>query len=90
MTHPASDHDPHKSTIPCTDGFRRARSVGLWTAPTSSQLVLVAPPAEAALLTPAQARELGRRLVALATVCEQQHAELERAGQDGQPRTGVA
>ncbi|MGX7829289.1 hypothetical protein ACTG9Q_29805 [Actinokineospora sp. 24-640] len=70
--------DPLKSHITCTDGFRRVRSIGLWTAPTSGKVVLVAPPAEAALLTPAEARDLRDRLDQLASVVEYQHAELTR------------
>lgn len=71
--------DPLKSHVTCTDGFYRARSIGLWTAPTSGCVVLVAPPAEAALLTPAQARDLRDQLNQLASAVEYQHAELARA-----------
>jgi hypothetical protein len=49
--------------VACTDGFRRARS-----ASATGQIVLVAPPAETALLTPSQARQLSERRDALA--CE--------------------
>jgi hypothetical protein len=56
--------------IPCTDSFNRVRSVGLWPAPTGGKVVLVAPPAEVALLTPAQARELRDRLDELADEVE--------------------
>ncbi|MGQ0840544.1 MAG: hypothetical protein ACT4N7_18480, partial [Actinokineospora sp.] len=56
VTHAPNIYHPHKSRIPCTDGFDRERSVGLWAAPTSGRVVLVAPPAETALFTPAQAR----------------------------------
>ncbi|WP_091371843.1 hypothetical protein [Actinokineospora alba] len=84
--------DQHKTKLPCTDGFDRLRSVGLWTAPTSGRVVLVAPPAETALLTPAQARALSTRLDELATVVEAQHADLVRVSRDrvAQRRSGVA
>lgn len=90
MTTPSRDQ--HKTKLPCTDGFDRLRSLGLWTAPTTGRVVLVAPPAETALLTPAQARALSHRLSELATVVEAQHAELLRVGRDrtGQRRFGVA
>lgn len=77
MTLPASN--PHKTRVPCRDGFQRQRHVGLWTAPTSGFVVLVAPAAEAALLTPLEARALRDRLDELATVVEHQHAELTKA-----------
>lgn len=70
----------HQTVVPCTDGFRRQRSVGVWTAPATKQLVLIAPPAEAALLTPAEARALGTSLLALATATEQEHLELVQTG----------
>jgi hypothetical protein len=60
------DIHPDLTQIPCTDGFDRARSVGLWTAPSRGRVVLVAPPAETVLLTPAQARSLRDRLGELA------------------------
>jgi hypothetical protein len=60
----ATDH------VPCTDAFDRARSVGVWAAPIGGKVVLVAPPAETALLTPAQARELRDRLDLLANEVE--------------------
>lgn len=62
--------------IACTDAFTRERTVGLWTSPVSGCVVLVAPPAEAALLTPMQARALSNRLAELATVVEHQQVEL--------------
>lgn len=71
-----------QTQIPCTDGMDRRRSVGLWTAPTTGRVVLVAPPAETALLTPDQARALSQRLGELATAVEQQQAELARAARD--------
>lgn len=74
-----AQNTPTKTRISCTDGFQRQRSVGLWTAPAAGQVVLVAPPAEAALLTPSQARALRDRLDELATVVEAQHAEWQRA-----------
>lgn len=69
--------------IPCTDGFHRKRAVGLWTAPSTEQVVLVAPPAEAALLSVAEARELSRKLEELAADAEREHRELARAGKCG-------
>ncbi|WP_436501650.1 hypothetical protein [Actinokineospora sp. HUAS TT18] len=77
--------NPHKNRIVCIDGFRRPRGIGLWTAPTSGHVVLVAPPAEAALLTPEQARVLSDRLEELATVVEHQHVEIGRAVKGGRP-----
>jgi hypothetical protein len=59
--------------IACTDSFNRERSVGIWTSPTRGRVVLVAPPAETALLTPTQARELGRHLTTLAAEVESEH-----------------
>lgn len=85
MTQAPTTNGPNKTRIPCTDGFRRQRSIGVWTAPTNEQLVLVAPPAETALLTPDQARQLGTRLVELAAITEEQHAELVRAQEDVNP-----
>lgn len=58
--------DQHKVHIRCSDGFGRERSIGLWVA--SGQVVLVAPPAEAALLTIDQARGLRDQLDALVRV----------------------
>jgi hypothetical protein len=43
--------DLSRTSIPCADGFDRKRSIGLWTAATTGRVVLVAPPAEVALLT---------------------------------------
>jgi hypothetical protein len=77
MTLPVTN--PHKTRVPCRDGFARSRHIGLWTAPTSGYVVLVAPPAEAALLTPREARALRDRLDELATVVEHQHAEIAKA-----------
>ncbi|TDP94031.1 hypothetical protein EV186_106425 [Labedaea rhizosphaerae] len=87
--------DAHKTHIPCTDGFHRKRSVGVWTAPTTGQLVLVAPPAEAALLSPTEARMLGKSLFELAAVTEQEHLDLVQAGKSGlvtpaQPRSTLS
>jgi hypothetical protein len=73
----------NKGLISCTDGFRRQRSVGVWTAPTAEQVVLVAPPAEAALLSPPRARELGELLIELASVAEREHRDLVQAGKCG-------
>lgn len=62
MIQSLNDYNVHTQTIrvPCTDGFDRVRSVGVWTAPMRDRIVLVAPPAETALLTPAQAHQLPR------------------------------
>lgn len=70
-----------KTRVPCTDGFNRKRSVGLWTAPSSQRVVLVAPPAEAALLSPAEARELAEHLVLMAASVERHHAALGQLAQ---------
>ncbi|WP_157368314.1 hypothetical protein [Alloactinosynnema sp. L-07] len=67
-------HSQHKTRVPCRDGFRRVRHVGLWTAPTSGFVVLVAAPAEALLLTPKEARVLRDRLDELATAVEHHHS----------------
>lgn len=77
MTH--TEPDPHKVHLACSDGIGRERSIGLWAVPTSGRLVLVAPPAEAALLTPKQARSLRDQLDALATVVENEHAAIIKA-----------
>ena len=61
--------------VACTDGFDRVRSVGVWSAPTRGKVVLVAPPAETALLTPEQARQLRDRLDELANEVEAGHLE---------------
>lgn len=60
-----------RTHIACTDNFNRVRSVGLWISP-NGRVVLVAPPAETALLTPAQVRALRDRLDELATLAERQ------------------
>lgn len=65
-----------KTRVSCTDGFNRNRSVGLWTAPSSERVVLVAPPAEVALLSPTQARELAEHLVLMAGLVERHYAAL--------------
>lgn len=79
MTLALTANDPQKANVPCTDGFRRQRSVGVWTAPTTKQVVLVAPPAEAALLSPSEARALGKSLIELAAATERGHLELVQA-----------
>jgi hypothetical protein len=71
--------------IPCIDGFGRMRSVGVWAAPMRGKVVLVAPPAETALLTPAQARELRDRLDELANEVEADEHRLASA--QAQPDT---
>ncbi|WP_436495567.1 hypothetical protein [Actinokineospora sp. HUAS TT18] len=76
--HALRGFDPHKRRITYRDGFNRERGIGLWTAPTKGHVVMLAPPAEAALLTPADARALRDRLDELATVVEHQHAEIRR------------
>ena len=78
-----SPHNPHKTRITCADAFNRERSISLWTAPRSGRIVLVAPPAEVALLTPLEARALRDRLDELAMVVEYQQAELHRVEPDG-------
>lgn len=75
MTPPVPDN--HKTRVPCSDGFRRRRGIGLWTTPSSGHVVLVAPPAEVALLTPEQARELRDRLDEFATAVEGHHANVK-------------
>jgi hypothetical protein len=65
-----------RAHVPCTDGFNRQRAVGLWTAPTPGRVVLVAPPAEAALLSPDEARLLASHLVVFAAAVERHHDAL--------------
>lgn len=65
-----------RDRVPCTDAFDRARSVGVWAAPLPGKVVLVAPPAETALLTPAQARELRDRLDVVANEVEAEEQRL--------------
>jgi len=65
-----------ENRIPCTDGFDRERGLRLWLTDGKARIVLVAPPAETALLTAQQARVLSRRLEDLATVLDSRTAEL--------------
>lgn len=61
-----------QNRIPCTDGFDRERSMGVWLASGKGRVILVAPPAEAALLTAEQARLLSGRLEEPAMALESQ------------------
>jgi len=65
-----------RTHIRCTDNFERERSVGVWVAPNAARVVLVAPPGEVALLTPAQARQLRDRLDQVSALVEDRVAEL--------------
>jgi hypothetical protein len=62
----ASTSEPHGTAITCTDICGRTRSVQLWQRPDDGAVVLVAPPAEVAVLSPTEARELASQLTNLA------------------------
>lgn len=57
---PAYAH-PTRRNVACTDGLKRPRHLSTWIA--SDRVVLVAPPAETAVMTPEAARELAIHLV---------------------------
>ncbi len=61
---------PPTTPISCTDPFGRRRAVEVSLTPITGQVLLVAPPAEAAVLNPAQAHALARELHRLARQAE--------------------
>lgn len=64
-------------TMGCTDGLQRPRSVATYRHDDGDRAVLLAPPGEAALLTPAAARELADHLQQQAAAIEAgQHARV--------------
>ncbi len=71
---PAHPDPPHPDPTPvptgCADGLGRGRQVETWVRPRGARVVLRVPPGEVALLSAAQARDLGTHLSDLA-----QHVE---------------
>lgn len=57
-----STRRPTRRNVGCTDGLQRPRTVSLYTEREGERVVLLAPPVEAALMTPAAARELANHL----------------------------
>ncbi|GAA2801970.1 hypothetical protein [Saccharopolyspora taberi] len=59
---------PMRRKVDCVDGFERPRTVSTYLG--AGRIVLLAPPAEVALLTPESARELAEDLCAHSDVIE--------------------
>lgn len=57
--------------LPCADTFDRRSTVGVLPEPATGRLVLAAPPGEAAVLSPDEARRLARQLVAVADALDE-------------------
>lgn len=53
---------PTRRKVGCTDGLKRPRTVSVYTEREGGRVVLLAPPGEAALMTPAAAHELANHL----------------------------
>ncbi|WP_134664043.1 hypothetical protein [Amycolatopsis sp. CFH S0078] len=64
---------PTRQNVACTDGCNRPKKVTTYRA--TGRVVLLAPPAEAALMTPEGARELARHL--------EEHAQAIESQRDG-------